>query len=105
MAISIFSLVPEERISDVLCNLHDFTGLTVQLIDSDGSNIMTFGHFSNYCSVLKKKVFDETECFKVRAKAGQTAQAGLGPLRGDLSGKTQIPDGGPLCEIPDKAQL
>ena len=73
MAISIFSLVPEERISDVLCNLHDFTGLTVQLIDSDGSNIMTFGHFSNYCSVLKKKVFDETECFKVRAKAGQTA--------------------------------
>ena len=53
MAISIFSLVPEKRVAAVLSNLQEFTGLAIQLIDSNGSMIMSFGQTTSYCTILK----------------------------------------------------
>ncbi len=74
MAVSIFSLVSRERVTDVLSNLQQFTGLAIQLIDSAGDLLMSFGQSTPYCSILKKRVFDKNECFNTHIKAGQTAQ-------------------------------
>lgn len=41
MAVSIFSLVSKERIADVLGNLQAFTGLAIQLIDSNGILVLS----------------------------------------------------------------
>ena len=74
MAASIFSFVPKKRIADVLGNLQAFTGLAIQLIDSNGTLLMSFGQSTSYCTVLKKKVFQKNECFVLHMKAGQRAQ-------------------------------
>ena len=74
MTTSIFSFVPEARVNAVLSNLQEFTGLAIQLIDSKGSMIMSFGQSTSYCAILKKKVFDKSECFRLHMKAGKTAQ-------------------------------
>lgn len=116
MAASIFSFVPEATISDVLGNLQSFTGLAIQLIDSSGTLLLSFGQPTSYCTVLQKNVFDKSECFSLHMKAGQRAQT-LGeayifschanlnhiafPLinRGELLGSVII---GPfLMDVPD----
>lgn len=74
MAVSIFSLVPEAQVKDVLGNLQEFTGLAIQLIDSNGTMLMSFGQTTNYCALLKKKVFDKSECLNLHVKAGERAQ-------------------------------
>lgn len=74
MTTSIFSFVPEARVNAVLSNLQAFTGLAIQLIDSKGNMIMSFGQSTSYCAILKKKVFDKSECFRLHMKAGKTAQ-------------------------------
>lgn len=75
MAQSIFSLVPEQRVTDVLENLQEFTGLSIQLIDSRGQLLLSFGKTTGYCSRLKNRVFTREECFLLHMKAGQRAQA------------------------------
>lgn len=74
MAVSIFSLVSKERIADVLGNLQAFTGLAIQLIDSNGILVLSFGQSTSYCTILKQKVFNKKECFLLHMKAGQRAQ-------------------------------
>ena len=71
---SIFSFVPEARVADVLGNLQEFTGLAIQLIDSNGTMLMSFGQTTGYCTVLKREVFQQKECFLLHMKAGQRAQ-------------------------------
>ena len=75
MANSIFSLVAEHRVRDVLQNLQEFTGLAIQLIDSSGTLLLSFGQSTSYCAILKKNTFDKKECFMLHMKAGQRAQA------------------------------
>lgn len=74
MPVSIFSFVPESRVSAVLSNLQMFTELAIQLIDAEGNLIMSFGQSTSYCAILKKRVFDRKECFQLHRKAGKTAQ-------------------------------
>lgn len=74
MAVSIYSLIPKARIADVLGNLQAFTGLPIQLIDSSGMLLLSFGQTTSYCAILKKRVFDKNECFQLHMKAGQRAQ-------------------------------
>lgn len=74
MPVSIFSLVPEARISAVLSNLQEFTDLAIQLIDASGEMIMSFGQPTSYCSILNNKVFSRDKCFGLHMKAGKTAQ-------------------------------
>ena len=71
MAVSLFSLVPKEKIYDVLNNLQQFTGLAIQLIDNNGTMILSFGQTTSYCAILKKKVFDKSQCFELHLKAWQ----------------------------------
>lgn len=75
MTESIFSLVSKERLEDVLGNLQEFTGLAIQLIDQSGTLLMSFGESTGYCAILKQKVFDKSECFRLHMKAGERAQA------------------------------
>lgn len=74
MAASIFSFVPEVRVKDILGNLQAFTGLAIQLIDSEGQLLMSFGQTTAYCSILKKQVFDKSTCFRLHKNAGRQAQ-------------------------------
>lgn len=74
MAASIFSFVPEARVKDILGNLQAFTGLAIQLIDSEGQLLMSFGQSTGYCSILKKQVFDKRECFQLHKNAGRYSQ-------------------------------
>lgn len=74
MAVSIFSFVPKSRVSAVLGNLQEYTGLAIQLIDSKGNLTMSFGQSTSYCALLKKQVFQKGECFRLHMKAGKTAQ-------------------------------
>ena len=74
MGSGVFSLVPEERIREILSNLQAFTDLAIQLIDSEGQLLMSFGQTTNYCAILKKHVFNRDECFTLHKKAGTYAQ-------------------------------
>ena len=74
MAASLFSLVSEARVRDVLGNLQAFTGLAIQLIDGSGQLLMSFGQSTGYCSILKKQVFDKETCFRLHRNSGRYAQ-------------------------------
>lgn len=71
----IFALLPEERLRAVLGNLQEFTGLAIQLIDSAGALLLSFGQSTGYCARLKDRVFDRKECFRLHMRAGQYAQS------------------------------
>ena len=72
---SIFSLVPEQRLREILESLHTLTGLSIQLIDRQGVLLLSFGSPTGYCARLKQQVFAEGECLQLHAKAGERAQA------------------------------
>lgn len=74
MAGGIYSLIPAQRLQDVLKTLQAFTGISIQLIDHDGTLLLSYGKVTRYCSILKKNVFTEGECFALHMKAGQRAQ-------------------------------
>ena len=73
MAGGVYSLIPAQRLQEVLENLHQFTGISIQLIDHDGTLLLSFGEPTGYCSILKKNVFSKNECFELHMKAGQRA--------------------------------
>lgn len=73
MAGGVYSLIPAQRLQEVLENLHQFTGISIQLIDHDGTLLLSFGEPTGYCSILKKNVLSKNECFELHMKAGQRA--------------------------------
>ena len=70
----IYSLIPAQRLQKVLENLQAFTGISIQLIDQDGTLLISYGEVTRYCSILKKNVFTDGECFSLHLKAGRRAQ-------------------------------
>ena len=74
MAGNIDTRIPLKRLQEVLKNLQAFTGISVQLIDRDGSLLLAYGEPNTYCGILKKNVFTAGECFQLHLKAGQRAQ-------------------------------
>lgn len=74
MAGNIDTRIPLKRLQEVLKNLQAFTGISVQLIDGDGSLLLAYGEPNAYCGILKKNVFTAGECFQLHLKAGQRAQ-------------------------------
>lgn len=75
MAVSLYTLVSEERLHDVLETLYAFTGLPIQLMDEGGELLQTFGEATRYCALLKTHIFTNGECRQLHLKAGQRAQA------------------------------
>lgn len=74
MSNGIYSLVPAQRLQEVLETLHLFTGVTIRLIDPEGNLLLSFGTDTNYCGLLKKNVFTSGQCAVLHMKAGQRAQ-------------------------------
>jgi len=74
MANGIYSRIPEEKLRDILQTFHDYTLVPIQLIDHDGSLLLSFGKSTGYCSLLKKHVFSPDKCFSLHVKAGEYAQ-------------------------------
>lgn len=66
--------LPLQRLREVLKNLQAFTGISVQLIDREGSLLLAYGEPNSYCGILKKNVFRGGECATLHMKAGQRAQ-------------------------------
>ena len=70
----IYSHISEQKLNDILDSLHAFTGLSIDLIDSNGTLLQSYRETTRYCSLLKKTVFTHNECFILHMKAGQRAQ-------------------------------
>jgi YesN/AraC family two-component response regulator len=75
LAVGIYTLLSEERLHDVLETLHLFTELPIQFIDENGQLLQSFGEATRYCTLLKKYIFTNGECFQLHLKAGRRAQA------------------------------
>ena len=75
MAVSLFSLIPEKRMDDVLSNLQEFTGLSIQLVSSRGELIRRYGEPFCYCRLLQKNAFPPETCGRRYVKAGKRAQS------------------------------
>lgn len=70
----IFSLIPQERMMDVMETLHAYTGISIRLIDGEGTPICSFGETNGYCALLKKHAFSQDACLENHRKAGLHAQ-------------------------------
>ena len=75
METGIYALIPEDRLRAVLGNLQAFTDLAIQLIDENGTLLLSFGKSTGYCAKLKQSVLDRRECFQLHRDAGKYAQA------------------------------
>ena len=73
MGIELYAAVSEERLHSVLGTLHEFTGLSLRLLDNHGEILRYYGNRSTYCSLLQKNVFVQNECANLHFKAGQRA--------------------------------
>jgi len=71
----IYALIPEVRLRDVLETLHEFVELPIQLIDADGSLLLSFGSATGYCSLIRKHIFTGSECFDLHRQAGEQAMS------------------------------
>lgn len=74
MKTGVYSIIPEARLHSVLETLHLNTGLKVQLIDSDGSVLCTFGRSFSYCDALRENVFSPEECARIHSDGGEKAR-------------------------------
>ena len=74
MSNGIYSRISEETLRDILQTFQSYTNIPIQLIDHDGTLLLSFGESTGYCSLLKKNVFSSDKCFCLHVKAGQRAQ-------------------------------
>lgn len=74
MSEAIYSLVSAEQLRDILKTLQSFTGLTIQLIDTDGKILMGFGGEAKYCSLLNQYGVTGDICRVTHTEAGGWAK-------------------------------
>ena len=74
MSSKIYSLISKGRITGILNTLHSFTGLSIDLIDADGTLLESYGDTNSYCALLKNDLFSESDCARIHFKAGRHAQ-------------------------------
>lgn len=70
----LYVVIPEEKVKSVLSTLYEFVGLSLRLIDGNGTILQYYGERSTYCSLLQKHFFTHNECDSLHFKAGQRAQ-------------------------------
>ena len=74
MASGILSLIPEERLRDILGTLHECMGLPIRLLGADGAELMRFGGGNRYCGLMIKHIFTGGECAELHRKGGERAR-------------------------------
>lgn len=71
---SIFSLIPREHLQDILNTLHECFSVNIELLDENGKTLLFFGEEPDFCSLLKKNIYDGQKCTDMKQKAGRQAQ-------------------------------
>ena len=74
MKTGIFSLISRQRLQDVLGTLHEYTELTLELLDAEGNQLMVFGDPPRHCTLMGTHVFRHGECAELKRKVGERAQ-------------------------------
>ena len=74
MASGIFSLIPLERLQDILSTLHEVIILPVRLLGRQGEVLLSYGGGNGYCARLKKHIFTQNECEELHRKSGERAK-------------------------------
>lgn len=74
MPSGIFTLIPEEKLEDILSTLHALLKLPIHLIDADGSDLLCLGTPTEYCKKLQQQAGGASVCQKVCIDAGKRAQ-------------------------------
>lgn len=75
MSAGIFSLIPEDRLQDILQTLHITIELPIRLLGSRGEVLISYGEGNGYCDLLKRHVFTRDECSSLHRKGGERAKA------------------------------
>jgi len=70
----IFSLIPLERLQDILSTLHEIILLPVRLLGCQGELLLSYGEGNGYCARLKKHIFIRNECDELHRKSGERAK-------------------------------
>jgi len=71
----LYSLLPQAELHGRLSVLSECLDIPVQLLNHEGKLLEQYGCLSNYCSILKTKVFHEGECAQMHLQAGEIAHA------------------------------
>ncbi len=74
MSSGIFSKISEERLRDILQTLQSYTQISIQLIDTDGKLLQSFGQENGFCRLLKKTIHADGLCQEHQINAGQRAR-------------------------------
>ncbi|MDO5445270.1 MAG: PocR ligand-binding domain-containing protein [Eubacteriales bacterium] len=69
----LFSFVPAQRIKSILETLHNYTDLTLRLLDPDGKLMMLIGENPNYCQKLNHFAFSASDCSTLQKKSAYQA--------------------------------
>lgn len=70
----LFSLVSQQRIETILETLHNYTELPLQLLDSSGIVISSYGIAPRYCMMLISEILQAADCTELHRKASHRAQ-------------------------------
>lgn len=73
--VTLYALIPEERLSERLAALAGCLNLSIQLLDENGLLLQQHGCTSSYCALMKRHVFRLDECAQLHLQAGKIAYA------------------------------
>lgn len=71
----LFSLIPREKLEELLEVLSNCLELPIQLLNEKGQPLFRRGEDCPYCTLIQKEIFPNDECGKLHLKAGQIAYA------------------------------
>lgn len=70
----LYTKIPKHKLTDILQTLQAYTQVPINLLDSDGTLLMSFGEKIRYCELLKQYAYLIGECSVLQSKAGQRAR-------------------------------
>lgn len=73
MGLELYAVVSKERLQSILETFHEFTGLSLRLLDDHGNILHYYGNRFTYCSLLQKHIFVQNECANLHFNAGLRA--------------------------------
>ena len=73
MESELYQLVEKQKLCEILESFFNCIGLPVQLIDSKGIILESYGKISNYCQIIKKHLSDDDSCERVHIQASRKA--------------------------------
>lgn len=69
----LYQVVEKQKMCEILESFYACIDLPIQVIDSKGIILESYGRFSNYCGIIKKHLPKEDSCEQVHIRASQKA--------------------------------